>query len=56
MLPITAHTMKMFSFWDNLKKPHGDLGVLYKYIYNVHVIIIIIILIRKFAPKLGDAL
>lgn len=56
MLPITAHTMKMFSFWGNLKKPHGDLGVLYKYIYIYVHIIIIIILIRTFAPKLGDVL
>lgn len=52
MFPITAHTMKMFSFWDNLKKPHRDLGLFYIYVY----VIIIIILIRKLTPKLCNVL
>lgn len=48
VFPITAPTMQIFSFWDSLKKPHRVLGLLDIY---VHVIIIIIILIRKLTPK-----
>lgn len=52
VFPIRAHTMKMFSFWDNLEKPHGDLELLYIYVH----VIIIIILVRTLTPKLCDML